>query len=186
MVSTDVRRLSVQDYHRMVEVGILEPDERVELIAGQLYQMAAKGTAHSAALTRIARVLSHSLGNRALLRFQDPVRLSDDSEPEPDLAVVTSDPRDYEDHHPTPDEIYFLIEISDRTLKRDRTLKAKIYAQSGITDYWIWDIPNNQLWVLREPSPSGYQQEMQLSSTDVISPLSFPDCVLSIASFLGA
>ncbi len=184
MVSTDIRRLSVQDYHRMVEVGILDPDERVELIAGQLYQMAAKGSAHSAAMTRISRALSQGLGERALLRFQDPVQLNNDSEPEPDIAVVALNPRDYEDHHPIPDEVYLLIEVSDRTLKRDKTLKARVYAQSNITDYWIWDVSGQQLWVLRHPSSTGYQQEMTLSAADTISPIAFPECIISIASFL--
>jgi Uma2 family endonuclease len=114
-VAVEIRRLSVQDYHRMVEAGILAPDERVELIEGQLYRMAAKGTFHSAAITRIKRLLEARLGNRVLLRFQDPVWLSDDSEPEPDVAVVRPEPLDYEDHHPTPEEIYLLIEVSDRT-----------------------------------------------------------------------
>jgi Uma2 family endonuclease len=101
--------------------AILAADERVELIAGQLYQMAAKGTAHSAAVTRIDRVLSQRLAGRALLRFQDPIQLNEFSEPEPDVAVVNLDPADYEDHHPTPDE---LIEVACR----DRDLKVPIYA----------------------------------------------------------
>ncbi len=168
----------------MVEVGILTPDERVELIAGQLYHMAAKGTAHSAAMTRIARVLSQVLGEQALLRFQDPVQLNNNSEPEPDIAVVALNPRDYEDHHPNPDEIHLLIEVSDRTFKRDQTLKARVYAQSNITDYWIWDVSDQQLWVLRHPSPTGYQQEITLSAEDTISPIAFPKCIISFASFL--
>ena len=86
----------------MVEAGILAPDERVELIEGQLYRMPAKGTFHSAAITRIKRLLEARLGNRVLLRFQDSVRLSDDSESEPDVAVVRPEELDYENYHPTP------------------------------------------------------------------------------------
>ncbi|WP_228054220.1 Uma2 family endonuclease [Nodosilinea sp. LEGE 07298] len=93
--ATDLRSLSVQDYHRMVEAGILAADERVELIEGQLYTMAAKGTAHSAAVTRIDRVLSRLLAGRALLRFQDPVQLSDLSEPEPNVAIGNGTADDY-------------------------------------------------------------------------------------------
>src|ERR671932_1110881 len=102
--AVEIRRLSVQDYHRMVEAGILAPDERVELIEGQLYRMARQGTFHSAAITRIKRLLEARSGNRVLLRFQDPVRLSDDSEPEPDVAVVEPQELGYEKHHPTPGE----------------------------------------------------------------------------------
>jgi Uma2 family endonuclease len=151
MASADLRLLSVHDYHRMVEAGVLAPDERVELIGGQLYNMAAKGTAHSAAITRIERPLKACLGNRVLLRFQDPIRLDDYSEPEPDVAVVKVDPLDYDDHHPTSSEVYWLIEVADSTLKRDRELKAPAYARSGIQDYWILDVNQQRLYVFRSP-----------------------------------
>ncbi|MEQ8969401.1 MAG: Uma2 family endonuclease [Coleofasciculus sp. C1-SOL-03] len=183
-VAVEIRRLSVQDYHRMVETGILTPDERVELIEGQLYQMAAKGTFHRAAITRIKRLLERRLGNRVLLRFQDPVRLSDDSEPEPDVAVVQPDPFDYEDHHPTPEEIYLLIEVSDRTLKRDRKLKAPAYGRSGVREYWILDVNSRQLYVFREPRMEGYANQVVLAESDLIAPLAFPDCQVSVQDLL--
>jgi Uma2 family endonuclease len=183
-VAVEIRRLSVQDYHRMVETGILTPDERVELIEGQLYKMAAKGTFHRAAITRIKRLLERRLGNRVLLRFQDPVRLSDDSEPEPDVAVVQPDPFDYEDHHPTPEEIYLLIEVSDRTLKRDRKLKAPAYGRSGVREYWILDVNSRQLYVFREPRMEGYANQVVLAESDLIAPLAFPDCQVSVQDLL--
>jgi len=184
MVISDLRLLSVQDYHRMVEAGVLVPDERVELISGQLYKMAAKGTAHSAAVTRIERVLKARFGNRVLLRFQDPIQLNDYSEPEPDVAVVKVDPLDYEDHHPTPQEVYLLIEVADSTLRRDRELKAPAYAQSGIQDYWILDVNQRQLYVFRSPTATGYTSEIVLSENDVISPLTFSDCQIAIREML--
>jgi Uma2 family endonuclease len=184
MVVADLRLLSVQDYHRMVEAGVIAPDERVELIAGQLYRMAAKGTAHSAAVTRIERVLKARLGNRVLLRFQDPIQLDDYSEPEPDVAVVKTNPLDYEDHHPTPGEVYWLIEVADTTLKRDRELKAPAYAQSGIQDYWILDVNQRQLYVFRIPTAAGYTSEVVLSAADVISPLVFSECQIPVEELL--
>lgn len=183
-VAVEIRRLSVEDYHLMVEAGIIASNERVELIEGQLYRMAAKGTFHSAAITRIKRLLEARLGNRVLLRFQDPVRLSDDSEPEPDVAVVRPDPLDYEDHHPTPEEIYLLIEVSDRTLKRDRELKAPAYARSGIREYWILDINARQLYVFREPRVEGYANLVVLAESDLIAPLAFLDCQVSVEDLL--
>ncbi|NEO32100.1 MAG: Uma2 family endonuclease [Symploca sp. SIO3C6] len=183
-VTAEIRRFSVYDYHRMVETGILAPDERVELIEGQLYRMAAKGTFHSAAITRINRLLEARLRGRVLLRFQDPVRLSDDSEPEPDVAVVQPDPLDYEDHHPTPEEIYLLIEVSDRTLKRDRELKAPAYGHSGIREYWIVDINARQLYVFREPGAEGYAHQVVLAESDLIAPVAFPDCLVSVEDLL--
>lgn len=183
-VAVEIRPLSVQDYHRMVEAGILAPDERVELIEGQLYRMAAKGTFHSAAITRIKRLLETRLGNRVLLRFQDPVQLSDNSEPEPDVAVVRPEELDYEDHHPTPEEIYLLIEVSDRTLKRDKELKAPAYGRSGIREYWILDVNARQLYVFREPGAEGYASQVVLAESDLVAPLEFPDCQVSVEDLL--
>lgn len=183
-VSAELRSLSVQDYHTMVATGILAADERLELIEGQIYRMAAKGTAHSAAVTRIDRVLSQLLADRALLRLQDPVTLDQFSEPEPDIAVVRHDPIDYEDHHPTPAEIFWLIEVADTTLKRDRELKAPLYSKANIPEYWILDVQTRCLWVFRNPTANGYQTESRLTETDTIAPLAFPDCEIQIWEFL--
>lgn len=183
-IAAELRSLSVQDYHRMVEVGILAADEQVELIEGQLYTMAAKGTAHSAAMTRIARILSQRLADRALLRFQDPVQLNDFSEPEPDVAIVHLDPLDYEDHHPTPTEIFWLIEIADSTLRRDRDLKAPVYGRSGIQEYWILDVQERCLYVFRDPGQEGYGAEQTRLEQESIAPLAFPDCPIQVEEFL--
>ncbi|MFH7243314.1 MAG: Uma2 family endonuclease [Spirulina sp.] len=182
--ATDLRALNVQDYHRMAEAGILAADERVELIEGQLYTRLAKGTAHSAAVTRLDRVLSQRLRGRALLRFQDLVQLSDFSEPEPDVAVVRIDPLDYEDHHPTPAEIFWLIEVADSTLRRDRDLKVPLYGRSGIAEYWILDVQDRCLYLFRQPGAEGYGIEQKLYDQDTIIPLAFPDCALAVGDFL--
>lgn len=182
--AAEIRSLSVQDYHRMMAAGILAADERVELIEGQLYIMAAKGTAHSAAVTRMGRVLSQRLAGRALLRFQDPVQLNDFSEPEPDVAIVQIDPLDYEDHHPQPAEIFWLIEVADTTLQRDREIKAPAYGRAEIREYWILDVQQRSLFVFRSPGPEGYGTEQTLSEQDEISPLAFPDCIIQVKAFL--
>jgi len=180
----DIRLLTVQEYHRMAEMGILEADERVELLAGQIVKMAAKGTAHSAAVTRTDKLLNNRLGQRILVRLQDPVRLNDYSEPEPDIAVVIPDPLYYEDHHPTPSEIYLIIEVVDTTLRTDLGIKATIYAQSGIADYWVLDVNNRQLHVFREPNQDGYQSIVVLGDDGSISPLQFPDISFMVRDML--
>jgi Uma2 family endonuclease len=179
-----VRRLSVQDYHHMAKSGILQPGERIELLDGVIIQMAAKGTAHSSSVSRIEKLLSDCLNDRALLRFQDPVRLDDYSEPEPDVAVVHPDPSFYEDHHPTPAEVYLLIEVSDTTLKFDRETKAPVYARSGIEEYWVLDVQERRLHVYREPSANGYQSETILAEELTVSPLAFPECVIRVKDML--
>ena len=190
--SIAVRRLSVQDYHQMAESGILQPDERIELLEGQIIQMAAKGTAHSAAVTRIERLLRNRLGvgaafpmeDRVLLRFQDPVRLNDYSEPEPDVAVVQPNTLFYEDHHPIPSEVFLLIEVSDTTLKFDREVKSPAYARSGIAEYWVLDVKAHKLHIYRVPGADGYQSEAILSGELTVAPLAFPDCVIAVREML--
>lgn len=180
----DLWLLTVRDYHRMVESGILAADERVELIEGQIFRMAAKGTAHSAGVTRIDRICSQALEGLALVRLQDPVQLSDFSEPEPDVAIVNLDPLDYEDHHPTPAEIFLLIEVSDSTLKRDLDIKAPAYGRSGVGECWILDVKGRCLYVLREPGADGYGLKLVLGDGEAIAPLAFPDCPIQVSDFL--
>ncbi|MEG4487318.1 Uma2 family endonuclease [Microcoleus sp. D2_18a_B4] len=184
MTLLDIRLLTVQEYHRMAEIGIFEEDERVELLAGQIVKMAAKGTAHSAAVTRTEKLLENRLGERVLVRLQDPVRLNDYSEPEPDLAVVVPDPLYYEDHHPTPSEVYLIIEVADTTLRTDLGIKANLYAQSGIADYWVLDVNNRQLHVFREPTQDGYESIVVLGDDASISPLQFPDFYFMVGEML--
>jgi Uma2 family endonuclease len=184
MTLLDIRLLTVEEYHRMAEIGILEADERVELLAGQIVKMAAKGTAHGAAIARTRILLENRLGAQVLVRLQDPVRLNDYSEPEPDIAVVVPDPFYYEDHHPTPSEVYLIIEVADTTLRTDLGIKAKIYAESGIADYWVLDVNNRQLHVFREPSQDGYQSRVILADGDSISLLRFPDCSFFVREML--
>jgi Uma2 family endonuclease len=184
MTLLDIRLLTVQEYHRMAEIGIIDEDERVELLAGQIVKMAAKGTAHSAAVTRTDKLLNNRLGQRILVRLQDPVRLNDYSEPEPDIAVVIPDPLYYEDHHPSPSEIYLIIEVADTTLRTDCGIKATIYAQFGIADYWVLDVNNRQLHVFRDPSQDGYQSRVILGDDGSISPLQFPDISFMVGEML--
>jgi Uma2 family endonuclease len=181
---SDVRLFTVKDYHRMTESGIFDPDERVELLAGQIIKMTAKGTAHEAAITRTERLLRNRLGEQVLLRLQSPIQLNDYSEPEPDIAVVTVDPLDYDDHHPTPSEVFLIIEVADSSLNRDLEFKATIYAQSKIRDYWVLDVNERQLHVFREPSETGYQREVILRDEATIFPLAFPNCLIIVREML--
>lgn len=184
-MSIDFRLISVKDYHCMAEAGILQPEERVELISGQIIRMAAKGTAHSAAITRTRRLLESRLGDQVLVRLQDPIELDDYSEPEPDIAVVVPDPLDYEDHHPTVSEVFLIIEIADSSLQYDCEVKAPVYARSGIRDYWVLDVNGRQLHVYQLPSPEGYHSQTVLSEGVAISPIAFPDCEITVREMLS-
>ncbi|AVH73525.1 Uma2 family endonuclease [Nostoc sp. 'Lobaria pulmonaria (5183) cyanobiont'] len=189
---TNIRLISVQEYHQMAETGIFHPEERLELIAGQIIRMSAKATAHESAITRTERLLRQRLGDKVLLRIQSPVQLDDYSEPEPDISVVKLNPLDYEDHHPNASEVFLLIEIADSSLKYDREVKAmalptpraNAYAKSGIIEYWILDVNGRKLYMYRLPSPDGYHSESILAEDVTISPLAFGDCAIAIRELL--
>ncbi|HLP91175.1 MAG TPA: Uma2 family endonuclease [Nostocaceae cyanobacterium] len=179
-----LRLWTVEDYHRMAEAGIFGEDERVELLEGKIIWMIAKGTAHRSAVARIDRLLQDSLKNIALISVQDPVKLNDKSEPEPDIAVLKLDPLDYADHHPTPAEVYLIIEVADSSLKFDCEIKAQAYAQAGIKDYWVLDVINRQLYIFRNPTPEGYQNQVIFTENDLISPVEFPNVQIAVSEML--
>ncbi|MGK7929068.1 MAG: Uma2 family endonuclease [Spirulina sp.] len=172
--------MTCADYHRMAEIGILGADERVELIAGQIIQKMPKGPAHSALCKRLEKLLEHRLGDRVLVRLQDPIQLNPYSEPEPDVAVVHPDANFYDRHHPTPDEVYLIIEIADTTSDRDLGTKADLYAAAGIIDYWVFNITPQQLHIFRDPQPNGYQRQLILRGQQSASLLAFPDCAITV------
>ena len=146
------KRFTVQDYHRLVELGFLGEDDHVELIRGELIQMAAKGTAHETCITRLLRVLPRLIGDRATIRCQSPITLSFDGEPEPDFLIVQNREDDYAMAHPTPAETLWVIEVADSSLDYDREVKLPLYAEAQIRDYWLFNLPNRYLEAYSEPS----------------------------------
>ena len=184
MTLLDIRLLTVQEYDLMAEIGILDEDERVELLAGQIVKMAAKGIAHGATIKCTVELLLNRLGSLVLMSVQDPVRLDDYSEPEPDIAVLVRDRRYYAGRLPTAADIYLIVEVADSSLRTDCGIKATIYAQSGIADYWVLDVNNQQLHVFREPSQDGYLSRLILGYDASISPLQFPDISFCVSEML--
>ncbi|NEU77143.1 Uma2 family endonuclease [Hassallia byssoidea VB512170] len=182
--SLNLRLWTVAEYHRMAETGILDEDERVELLEGKIIWMSAKGTAHRSAVGRTDYLLKNRLRNRAWVSTQEPIKLNQRSEPEPDVSVVKIDPLDYADHHPTPSEVYLIIEVADSSLKFDCETKAKAYAQAGIADYWVLDVVERQLYVFREPNEEGYQSKVILGEDARISPLQFADSQIVVLEML--
>jgi len=179
-----LKHWTVQEYHRMSELGILKSDERTELIAGQITLMVAKGTPHVTALHLLANDLREQLGNAALIRTQDPIQLDNFSEPEPDLIVAVGTVLDYAVQHPRPHQVYLVVEVADSTLKQDCEIKDKLYAGAGIPDYWVLDLKNRQLHIFRNPTPAGYTSHLILTEPNQVSPLAFPNLVLTLTSIL--
>ncbi|HEU4627878.1 MAG TPA: Uma2 family endonuclease [Steroidobacteraceae bacterium] len=149
-------RITVEEYYRMAEVGLLAPDARVELIEGEIIDMPPIGSRHASAVSRLHYLLVRAAGDRAVVRGQSPVRLDAYSEPQPDLAVLAPRADFYDKAHPTPADALLIIEVSETTLRYDRQRKQPLYARHGIPELWIVDIQGNQLHVFRKPAGGEY------------------------------
>jgi Uma2 family endonuclease len=173
---------SVDDYHRMIEAGILR-DRRVELLAGEIVEMSPETPIHYNTAKRGAKYLEELLAGRADVRFNGPITLLD-SEPEPDIAIVRLPESIYNNRHPEPEDIFWVIEVANTSLKKDLDLKGSIYATAEIQEYWILDISSKRLIVFREPQNGQYVIEQTFVQGEVI-PLAFPDVQVLIERLLG-
>lgn len=178
-LSPTTHRFTVKDYHRMGEADIFEPDDRVELIDGEVFELAPIGVRHAACVMRLSHLVWARIGDRAIVSVQCPIQVGEFSEPQPDLSVLR--PRDnfYADHHPTPPDIHLVIEVADSSLRHDLVRKAPLYVAGGIPEVWVVDLVTNTLHVTRAG------QAVQLRAGDSLAPLAFPDVVLDVAVILG-
>ena len=150
-------KLDVHDYHRMGETGILGEDDRVELIGGELIDMAPIGQGHAASVRGLTHVLVMARGDRALVSIQNPVRLDRFNEPQPDAALLRPRADNYRTGAPPgPADVLLLVEVADSTLRYDRAVKLPLYARAGIGEVWIVDLHRLVVDVHREPGPDGY------------------------------
>lgn len=182
-----LRRLfTVQEYHRMAEAGILREDDRLELLRGEIIQMSPIGSRHAATVNRINRLFFKKFGDRALPSIQNPVELDDYSEPQPDIALLR--PRDdyYESSHPLPEDVLLLVEVADSTVRLDRTLKIPLYAEDGIVEVWLINLPAQRIEVYRQPTPEGYQQIEQFDRSQTLSIQAFADIEIAVSDILGS
>jgi Uma2 family endonuclease len=178
------RLFTSAEYHAMTEAGILSEDERVELIAGEIVRMAPIGSRHAGCVKRLNRRLSQ-LGERALVSVQDPIALGPSQEPEPDLAILRPREDDYSRSHPTPADVFLVIEVADFSLEYDRDVKVPLYAQAGIPEAWLVNLNQRVIVVYRNPSEKGYREIGIVHPDDRLSPRAFPDFELSVEAILG-
>jgi Uma2 family endonuclease len=179
------RRFSVEEYYLMAKAGILNEDDRVELIDGEIVEMAPIGSPHAGYVDRLNRLFTLRLGERGIVRVQNPVRLSEHSEPLPDLALLR--PRDdfYATAHPGPADVLLLIEVADTSVDYDREVKARLYARAGITEYWLVDLPEQRIEVYRDPAAGEYRQVRLVRRGERLVPEAFPSLELSSSDILG-
>jgi Uma2 family endonuclease len=170
---------SLDDYHQMIESGLLD-DRSLELINGEIIEMSPEGVAHSFYCRGTAKYLRSILGDRAEISEAYPITLPDDSEPEPDIAIVRTPDTLYQNRHPFPADIFWLIEIANSTLAKDLGVKKDLYARVGIPEYWVMNLQTLELVIFRDLIANEYRSEICLSSGN-ISPLAFPDLSIEIA-----
>jgi Uma2 family endonuclease len=155
MTSTTAKRFTIEDYHRLAELGFFTEDDRVELIRGEIMHMAAKGTAHTNCCRDLLEELAGLVTGRAKLQCQDPIILSSNSEPEPDFAILRKRADNYRFSLPKAEDVLLVIEIADSTLKYDREIKLPLYAEAGISDYWLFNLIDNYVEAYSQPFHKG-------------------------------
>ncbi len=178
-------RFTVAEFMRMAEVELWDEDSRMELIWGEIFEMSPIYIAHTSTVKRLISLLTMKLGERIILGVQDPVQLSDESLPQPDIAVLQPQDEFYSRQNPGPDDILLLIEVADSSIRYDQRVKSKLYGAAGIADYWIINLPARQIEVYREPRPNGYRTVTHYALGETLSPLAFPDVELLVVEVLG-
>ncbi|MFQ3632174.1 Uma2 family endonuclease [Roseiflexus sp.] len=179
------RQFTVNDYHRMRETGILTEDDRVELIDGEVRLMSPVGPFHAAIVKRLNALLSTKTGEQAIISIQDPIQLDDHTEPEPDIAILRFDDTWYAQRHPTPADIFFVIEVADTSLEYDRDEKLPRYAASGIQEAWLIDIEAETVAQYTQPAHNIYTLKQTFKRGELIRSATFPAITLPVDHIFG-
>jgi Uma2 family endonuclease len=177
------RRFTVHEYHRMGEAGILHEDDRVELIEGEIVEMAAIATRHFTCVNQLNRLLVRGVGDAAIVSVQNPVRLDEHTEPQPDLTVLRV--RDYRESLPMPEDVLLLIDFSDTTLAYDRGVKLPLYARAGIQEVWIVDLVGGVIERHTDPSGDGYRNLERARRREKIESVAPPELSFPVDAVLG-
>lgn len=179
------RPITVDDFQRMCDSGILKPEERVELIEGELFAVPSMNAPHASVVARMMSVLMARLGERALIWTQLPLVVSDRSEPFPDLTLLRLRDDYYRERLPVGDDQFAVIEISDTMLPFDRGAKLRMYAKAAIADYWIVDVNGQTIEICRDPHDLGYGSRTVIAKGQSVAFAAFPDVVFAVDELLG-
>ncbi len=169
------RRITVEEYEMMYEAGVFKPDERLELINGEILKVAPMNAPHSATVAALTELLIEKLARRATLYAQMPIVLNDDSEPEPDVAILKWKKDKYFSGKPSAQDVYAIIEVASTSLVYDRRVKLPLYARAGVPEVWIVKVQERELEMYRNPRGEAYSESRVLKPSDVVSLLAFPD-----------
>jgi Uma2 family endonuclease len=184
-VSAARRLFTREEYHRMGEVGILKPTDRVELIRGEIVEMAPIGRRHHAFVDNLTQLLVVRLAGRGIVSVQNPVVLADDTEPQPDLAVYRRRPVPYKEREAHAEDVLLLIEVAESSLAYDRSTKLRLYAEAGIPEYWVVDCVAESIEVHRTPDRGGYRDVSRVAGAAALTLHAFPDVTLTVAEIFA-
>lgn len=177
-------RFTVEDYHRMAQVGIFTEDDRVELLEGDIVMMTPIGSRHASCVARLTHLFTSALGQRAIVWVQNPLRLGADSEPQPDLAVLRPRADFYAQAHPGPADVWLVVEVAETSADYDRTMKIPFYARAGIPAVWLVDLSRDRVEVYTEPTPEGYRTVRSIDRGQALSLDAFPDLSIPVDPLL--
>ena len=185
--TVQTRRWTREEYDRMIATGIFHPEERLELIEGEIVHMTPQGSGHATAVSLMEEALRRVFGPGLVVRVQMPLALDAESEPEPDIAVVVGEPRDYRGEHPRT--AVLVVEVADTTLSFDRSRKAVLYARAGIQEYWLLNLKERCLEIHRAPQAIGstdarYSSRRVAGAGESVAPLGCPTASLSVTDLL--
>jgi Uma2 family endonuclease len=187
MITVTRRHFTLEEYHRLGELGFWGEEERVELIRGEIITMPTKRPPHSVCNTYLVQELILLVGKRAIVRGQEPIILPADSEPQPDVAIVRNRGDRYLSSHPHPEDVLLAIEIADSSLNYDRETKLSLYAEDGILDYWIVNLVENHLEAYSQPYQEqngkfNYRLKRIYLSNEVVALPCFSDLFLNLSA----
>jgi Uma2 family endonuclease len=179
------RRFTVDEYHRMAEIGVLLEDERVELIEGEILRMSAKGSRHNGAIIALDDLLREQLDRgTAVISVQNSIAIDEYTEPEPDIALLRPRRDNYRQALPSPADVLLLIEVADTSLAYDRGLKLPLYARAGIPEVWIVDLTNEAIERYANPANGAYRSVNHAAHGQTITPSALPSLVLAVGAVL--
>jgi Uma2 family endonuclease len=179
------RALTVAEYHRMGEVGILTERDRVELFEGELIAMSPIGSEHAGAVNALTRLLVQAVGERGTVAVQNPVRLDDLSEPQPDFAVLKPRADDYRRATPRSGDVLLIVEVADTSLAYDRDVKRSLYARHGVPEFWIVNLAGNEVEVCRAPTGDQYASVSHVGRDGVLEPELLSGVAIAVTAILG-
>ena len=184
MLAPTKHRFNINEYYRMAETGILHPDARVELLDGEIIDMSPIGPFHGGVTKYLLQFFATAAKGRWITSVQDPTRLDDYSEPEPDVMLLKPSADFYRKRHPNASDVFLLIEVADTSLTRDVNQKLPLYGRTGIAEVWIVNLNDETIEVYRQPHYDGYASRTVLSAGNQATPQAFPDVSVDVADLL--